>query len=326
MSDQHDGDLILGGTRRSTVIEDASVQAAMQPWLELECYRLGRGELIGRMDTLDLGSRQLVRESQEVAVQKLGITPPNVCTISCCSPDPSSRFSEYRPGEVDLIFFMPAGTEFDIYVPAGARTSYVSLDQEAFLRSARVLAPREWEHPPQGLTLFPAPRQAALKQAVDAWLESPGTLAGPNAALAPGAANDILLQGLLQLVTATRPDELRPSSTERSRAFQICRQARAFVEDSLSSDVLPSIVDVCAWVGVSERTLQYAFRAYVDMSPLAYLRLSRLNRVHAVLRASDPQTTTVTAVATRFGFLHIGRFSVDYRQVFGESPSAPLAS
>ena len=112
---------------------------------------------------------------------------------------------------------------------------------------------------------------------------------------------------------------------ERARAFHICKAARAFVDDRLATDKVPTIVDICMSVGVSERTLQYAFRVYVHMSPLAYLRMCRLSRVRETLLASEPQNTTVTAVAMRYGFLHLGRFSLDYKRAFHEAPSATLA-
>jgi hypothetical protein len=36
------------------------------------------------------------------------------------------------------------------------------------------------------------------------------------------------------------------------------------------------------------------------------------------------QVVTVTEIATNFGFAELGRFSVEYRKVFGESPSVTL--
>jgi hypothetical protein len=35
--------------------------------------------------------------------------------------------------------------------------------------------------------------------------------------------------------------------------------------------------------------------------------------------------TNVTRTALRYGFLHLGRFAIEYRQAYGESPSATLA-
>jgi AraC family ethanolamine operon transcriptional activator len=310
---------------RSTVIEAAAVQAAMQPWIEMECYQLGRGRRLAQMDSLDFGSQQIVRERQKVAVQKLGITPPNLCTVSCCTPDPTFRFSELCAGNADTLFFMPGNNEFDLYVPAGAQTTYISFNQNEFMNGARVLDPAQWERAPPQLLSITTTQQASFSRLVNQFLEADGTPAALDELVDTSVMHGVLLQTILQMVVSPGANESPPPLAERVRAFQTCRAARAFVEDRLAADNVPTIVDICSTVGVSERTLQYAFRAYVHMSPLAYLRMCRLNRVRKALLASDPQTTTVTAVAMRYGFLHLGRFSVDYKRAFDEAPSATLA-
>jgi AraC-like DNA-binding protein len=49
-----------------------------------------------------------------------------------------------------------------------------------------------------------------------------------------------------------------------------------------------------------------------------------MHLTHRALRNGDPETTSVTETATNYGFWELGRFSVTYRQVFGESPSTTL--
>jgi transcriptional regulator GlxA family with amidase domain len=77
---------------------------------------------------------------------------------------------------------------------------------------------------------------------------------------------------------------------------------------------------------VSERWLQECFRRQVGMSPMAYLREVRMERVHAQLTEADPADTTVGDIAYRWGFSHLGRFAQHYRARFGELPSQTLTS
>ena len=60
------------------------------------------------------------------------------------------------------------------------------------------------------------------------------------------------------------------------------------------------------------------------MGPIRYLWLRRMHLAHRALLLAEPGSTSVTDVATDHGFWELGRFSVEYRQLFGETPSATL--
>jgi AraC-like DNA-binding protein len=77
-------------------------------------------------------------------------------------------------------------------------------------------------------------------------------------------------------------------------------------------------------IGVSGRTLRVACQEQFGVSPTQYLLLRRMRLARHLLRQSDPAVTRVTDVATELGFWELGRFSVRYRQIFGESPSTTL--
>jgi AraC-like DNA-binding protein len=109
----------------------------------------------------------------------------------------------------------------------------------------------------------------------------------------------------------------RPAS-----APKVIRQAVELIEAHAAEPL--TVEDVAEAVGLGVRSLQDGFRRYLDTTPINYLREVRLRAVRAELLASDPTRTNVTDVALRWGFLHAGRFSVQYRQRFGESPSATL--
>lgn len=314
-----------GFQRCSAHIEDPATQAAMQPWIAMECYQLSPGQRLAQMDTFSLGKQQIVRETQLAAVQKLGVTPRGLCTLSYCSADSNFRFSEYVTRSSKTIFFMPELTEFDIYVPVGQQTAYISFSQEDFLQGARALNPTQWESSPQQLLLDNSGQQPALAALVKHWLHHSEALSGLSDAHNK-MLNEQLLQQVLQIATATGASQTPLSMTERAKAFYTCRKAQAYITECFEQDIVPTISAICLSVGVSERSLQYAFRTYVDMSPLAYLRFCRLSRVRTMLKRAEPKTTTVTAIAMSFGFFHLGRFALDYKQAFAESPSVTLAS
>jgi AraC family ethanolamine operon transcriptional activator len=97
-------------------------------------------------------------------------------------------------------------------------------------------------------------------------------------------------------------------------------------EDWLDADPSgwPRIQEMSRILAVSPRQLFRAFHAEVGMSPAKFLKHHRLTRVRLELVEADPAEATVTSVANSWGFWELGRFAVDYRQLFGESPSQTL--
>jgi transcriptional regulator GlxA family with amidase domain len=79
---------------------------------------------------------------------------------------------------------------------------------------------------------------------------------------------------------------------------------------------------LCRALGVSDRTLRKAFNKAYGEPPSRHLRLLRLSLARGALLSTRGKAVTVTEVATGFGFVELGRFSVEYRKIFGESPSS----
>ena len=84
------------------------------------------------------------------------------------------------------------------------------------------------------------------------------------------------------------------------------------------------VSDLCRVAGVSERTLEYAFKEVMGLTPVTYLIRLRLHRVRRALLAATQGTTTVSIEALDWGFWHFGEFSRAYKDCFGELPSDTL--
>lgn len=148
---------------------------------------------------------------------------------------------------------------------------------------------------------------------------TPSVLSHPTIA-AP--LHDALVTGFVHASEHRWRDALgRParcwSRTPVRRAVEAIRSdpARPFTPTSLAR-----------LAGASTRTLHDGFRRHLATTPMTYLQHVRLERAHAELRAAEPDATTVAAVAHRWGFSHVSRFSQAYRQVYGRPPGATLRS
>jgi transcriptional regulator GlxA family with amidase domain len=96
------------------------------------------------------------------------------------------------------------------------------------------------------------------------------------------------------------------------------KQALADLDEPLHISAL------CRSLAVSERTLRKAFHKIYGVPPCRHLRMLRLSEARRALLSADGKSATVTEIATSFGFVELGRFSVEYRKTFGESPSQTL--
>jgi AraC family ethanolamine operon transcriptional activator len=124
--------------------------------------------------------------------------------------------------------------------------------------------------------------------------------------------------GLLRAIRQAPRCRARPRIATRRKAFA---QARSYI-DAYADEELTS-ADLCTAAGVSQRTLEYAFRDCCGLSPKAYLKIVRLNRTRATLRRAEPGGRVADA-ANQWGFWHMGQFARDYQDLFGVLPKADL--
>ncbi|WP_052288248.1 helix-turn-helix domain-containing protein [Leptolyngbya iicbica] len=106
------------------------------------------------------------------------------------------------------------------------------------------------------------------------------------------------------------------------RRSRLVKQADEYMRSHLDQPL--TLTDLCTALGTSSRALCYGFQEIFGMSPMAYLKTLRLQGVFRVLRTAQSSPKTVTEVATQFGFYHLGFLARDYKQMFGELPSATL--
>ena len=86
------------------------------------------------------------------------------------------------------------------------------------------------------------------------------------------------------------------------------------------------IPELARAVGTGVRNLEYAFRRHFDATPKQLLTAHRFHGARRELLEAHAVDASVTAIALRWGFRHLGRFSTEYRRWFDELPSESLRS
>jgi AraC family ethanolamine operon transcriptional activator len=99
-------------------------------------------------------------------------------------------------------------------------------------------------------------------------------------------------------------------------------QADDYLRANLARPIYTS--EISAALGTSPRTLHDAFHAVHGMSLHGYLHRRRMALVRDALKRASGSPALVKTIALSHGFWSLGRFSMAYRHMFGEPPSATL--
>jgi len=145
----------------------------------------------------------------------------------------------------------------------------------------------------------------------------------PSSALLNPVTTSTFEQFILTELLLSQPHNYVEALRRRERAIapRDVKRAIDYMEANLDSAVtLGAIVEAA---GVAGRTLLKHFRDARGVSPMRYLRNARFEKVREALARAQPGES-VTTIAMSWGFSHLGRFSVEYRQRFGEGPSDTL--
>lgn len=106
-----------------------------------------------------------------------------------------------------------------------------------------------------------------------------------------------------------------------SKPIQL-RRAMSFINACPRDNI--GVQEIAESVHLSPRAIQYLFRRHLDTTPTEYLRRVRLRGAHQNLLTGNTSSTTVSEIASQWGFGHTGRFAVLYRQTYGLSPHVTL--
>lgn len=261
---------------------------------------------------------QIFRESTSRAIRQSCRVWPDAFWFGM-EPDAGSAAGgriNGRPGGAAAIMVRPGNCEFELMTPDNYEILGIVVDRNELLSMAvRLGCEIEWSRLASAelLHVAAAERSDCLHRIVT-------LLAADNVAESQHESlPETVIMALLAMLDTGAVETAASNSFIRRR--RIVGDARDYI---LSHHEAPITVPLlCEKLHVSRRTLQYCFENVLNISPMAYLRMVRLNGARRHLR-EGAAGRSVGGVAQAWGFGNFSQFSSDYKKLFGESPSASL--
>ncbi|MDE0002782.1 MAG: helix-turn-helix domain-containing protein [Rhodospirillaceae bacterium] len=123
-------------------------------------------------------------------------------------------------------------------------------------------------------------------------------------------------------ISNSEPGRLKRGMTTRNKHHRLFHDALDIIRNNICEEL--TVGKLCEELTASRRTLEYVFNENIKMSPAKYIRALRLNNIRREILSKERDT--LGDIAARWGIWHLGHFSRDYYQLFGELPSVTKGS
>lgn len=301
--------------------EDFHLHGASAPEWNQRYHQISSGAMSSSLLEVSFGQSHLFRKSLDRRVVQQGCPPSGQICFALPARVTAPARMQGREVSTNSLFVLRGGTEFTLHRPAGMELLAITFDSrrfEEFLDASGSCPPRHTllsnpvlELPTGALLRF----QQVLEDVLAACFDGRELDAQGSAA----TMLEVSVLGAIAVLLAELPSASHRPPRATSASFVVEASHRL----ALSAGGSPiSIEEVCQHLRASRRTVQNSFQSVAQTTPLHYLRSIRLNAVRRQLLSTRGSHAGVGEIATSWGFAHLGHFAAQYKQLFGESPSA----
>jgi AraC family transcriptional regulator, ethanolamine operon transcriptional activator len=319
---------------------DMDAHAQAQPGWALRYEQLSAGQFSGRLQRTHLAGLTVLREDTNVAVRQHGRLDPESYGFAMALQPAGEVFFEGQRVPSDAIM-CGKGNRLDLTLPSAFSLIAIVVGRDLlnpFWEAMHHAPLARWLEGQWAVDAGSTRANAVRRVHVATLASALAHAARPPDDNVVRQLRDELLAEWLEAIPPEVDDKQLPN---RARRKQLVDGATALM---LQEQETPkTMLEICAALGTSRRTLNYVFQDVLGTSPVHYFRAVRLNAVRRELLAGAPMgaqrgsgadsepgakangpKNSVQDIAARWGFWHLSQFAQDYRKLFGELPSATL--
>jgi AraC-like DNA-binding protein len=290
--------------------------------LQIEGLVERRGEFRAESTRIDL-HRLWMHRFDESLPRIMKVTPSGTRAGILFAIDPEQPPMQANGVETSQNQIARFGLQRDWYLrsSAGSEWGTMSLAREDLAAAGSAIIGRELVRPTFAGSIAPsAPALSRLRKLHEAACHlaktAPDILARRE--VAP-AIEQALVEAMVFCLADSHSNDVRNVQHHHAR---VMRRLEEVLRENYERPLY--MAELSAQVGTSYWTLRGCCLEYLGMSPKRYLWLRRMHLARRALRGADAARMTVTEIASDYGFWELGRFSIAYRSLFGESPSKTL--
>ncbi len=319
-----------GLSSHEEVFADIDQQAACLTGYDQHYQQISPGRYTGWFRTVLLGEKfGLYFETIDQDLDQWGAAPADHYGVVFFMREGNFGWLGSTPFDHDSLLYLTPGAGFDFRARAGAHFCVINIAADVFELFLTPCLPGGVDHHllsghADSLSLIDRDRLQAqtLRQMVMQALSLAGRFAGGEEDKSALTGFQISLAGLMAGYLASALARRTPDCrTEAAAAIanDIALAARDRIRRSAGAH--QDIAELAGSLGVSRRSLEYAFRDRFGQSPAVYRRIVQLNAFRSALVSEANRQRSIGDIAADLGIWHLSRLAQNYRAHFGELPS-----
>ena len=310
MIDSHELILQPGLIVNQEFFNYSDMQASAKNWLFFTRYRFGTGEFYGCHDGVQLNNLQFGHADRHEGMMYEGISPKECITIIILQKNSGCVYVNRLKIESENVIIIDDSKPYDFVSSHRAMLAIVSISKSLLSREIPwILSATDKQFKDKNHIL-----SDTIESEWSRILDEPKLFSDANKI---GVMENKIVKAIKTSFAGQTGKKCHLTEGEKTAI-----EVKSFLLNALEETM--TIQNITEQFQVSDKTLETSFKSLFGITPKHFIELLKLNHAHKDLQLSDKETTNVSDIATKWGFLHFGRFAKDYKSLFGVLPSETL--